>query len=61
MRRGDLARAVIEGGWDLNEMRPATLSLEEIFLRLTGSEPAGEAMQEENAPTTPFHAEEPQA
>jgi ABC-2 type transport system ATP-binding protein len=39
--RGDLARAVVESGWDLNEMRPTAMSLEEIFLQLTGqSEPA---------------------
>ncbi len=43
LRRGDLARAVIEGGWDLNEIRPAAMTLEEIFLRLTGSEPAAAA------------------
>ncbi len=43
LRRGDLARAVIEGGWELNELRPAAMSLEEIFLRLTGSEAAAEA------------------
>src|SRR5207302_815863 len=29
--RGDLARAVVESGWDLNELRPAAMSLEEIF------------------------------
>jgi len=34
--RGDLARAVVESGWDLNEMRPTAVSLEEIFLQLTG-------------------------
>src|SRR3984893_2665282 len=34
--RGDLARAVVESGWDLNELRPAAMSLEEIFLQLTG-------------------------
>jgi ABC-2 type transport system ATP-binding protein len=34
--RGELARAIVESGWDLNEMRPTTLSLEEIFLQLTG-------------------------
>jgi ABC-2 type transport system ATP-binding protein len=34
--RGDLARAVVESGWDLNELRPTSLSLEEIFLQLTG-------------------------
>jgi len=36
--RGDLARAVVESGWDLNELRPSAMSLEEIFLQLTGSE-----------------------
>jgi ABC-2 type transport system ATP-binding protein len=36
--RGDLARVVVECGWDLNELRPAAMSLEEIFLQLTGSE-----------------------
>ncbi len=36
--RGDLARAVVESGWDLNELRAASMSLEEIFLQLTGSE-----------------------
>lgn len=33
--RGDLARAIVEGGWDLNELRPSAASLEEIFLQLT--------------------------
>jgi ABC-2 type transport system ATP-binding protein len=36
--RGDLARAVVESGWNLNELRPAAMSLEEIFLQLTGEE-----------------------
>ena len=36
--RGDLARAVVEAGWDLNELRPAAMSLEEVFLQLTGAE-----------------------
>jgi len=36
--RGDLARAVVESGWDLNELRPTAMSLEEIFLQLTGKE-----------------------
>ncbi len=34
--RGDLARAVVEAGWDLNELRTTAVSLEEIFLQLTG-------------------------
>jgi len=38
--RGDLARAVVEAGWDLNELRPASVSLEEIFLKLT-TDPSG--------------------
>ncbi|HEV2397188.1 MAG TPA: ATP-binding cassette domain-containing protein [Candidatus Sulfotelmatobacter sp.] len=37
--RGDLARMVIQCGWDLNELRPAAMSLEEVFLQLTGNEP----------------------
>ena len=36
--RGDLARAVVESGWDLNELRTAAMSLEEIFLQLTGEQ-----------------------
>ena len=38
--RGDLARAVVEAGWNLNELRPTAMSLEEIFLQLTGAEKA---------------------
>jgi ABC-2 type transport system ATP-binding protein len=40
--RGDLARAIVESGWDLNELRTAAVSLEEVFLQLTG-EPAATA------------------
>jgi ABC-2 type transport system ATP-binding protein len=36
--RGDLARAIVESGWDLNELRTAAVSLEEIFLQLTSSD-----------------------
>jgi ABC-2 type transport system ATP-binding protein len=42
--RGDLARAVVESGWNLNELRPSAMSLEEIFLQLTGADPG---LQEE--------------
>src|ERR1700756_3709659 len=38
--RGDLARAVVESGWDLNELRPTAMSLEQIFLQLTREEAA---------------------
>ena len=44
--RGDLARAVVEAGWDLNELRTASVSLEEIFLQLTGNQPAPAAAAE---------------
>jgi ABC-2 type transport system ATP-binding protein len=36
--RGDLARVIVESGWDLNELRAAGASLEEVFLQLTSSE-----------------------
>src|SRR5437016_1028129 len=41
--RGDVARCVVESGWELNELRPASMSLEEIFLQLTGEEMPSEA------------------
>jgi len=36
--RGDIARAVVQSGWALNELRPLGFSLEDIFLQLTASE-----------------------
>jgi ABC-2 type transport system ATP-binding protein len=36
--RSDVARAVVNSGWNLSELRPIGLSLEEIFLQLTASE-----------------------
>jgi ABC-2 type transport system ATP-binding protein len=35
--RGDLARSIVNAGWDLNELRPSAVSVEEIFLQLTGT------------------------
>jgi ABC-2 type transport system ATP-binding protein len=35
--RPELARAVVESGWNLNELHSIGLSLEEIFLELTGA------------------------
>jgi len=49
LARGDLARAVVEAGWDLNELRPAAVSLEEVFLQLTG-EPAAAPPEEAAVP-----------
>ena len=36
--RAELARSVVEAGWNLTELRPLALSLEEIFLQLTSSD-----------------------
>jgi ABC-2 type transport system ATP-binding protein len=38
--RSDLARSVVQAGWNLSELRPVGLSLEEIFLQLTKAEAA---------------------
>ena len=35
--RPELARAIVESGWSLNELHSVGLSLEEIFLELTGA------------------------
>jgi len=43
LARGDLARAVVEAGWDLNELRSSAMSLEEVFLQLTGDHAAAPA------------------
>ncbi|MGA2133087.1 MAG: ATP-binding cassette domain-containing protein [Bryobacteraceae bacterium] len=36
--RADLARAVVNSGWNLHELRAVGLSLEDIFLQLTAAE-----------------------
>jgi ABC-2 type transport system ATP-binding protein len=36
--RAALARAIVESGWDLNELRTLAVSLEEIFLELTSKD-----------------------
>ncbi len=40
--RPDIARAVVQGGWDLIELRPLAVNLEEIFLELTRQSEAEE-------------------
>jgi ABC-2 type transport system ATP-binding protein len=34
----EIARAVVQRGWELHELRPITMGLEELFVRLTGEE-----------------------
>jgi len=55
--RGDLARAVVEAGWDLNELRSAAMSLEEVFLQLTGDSTAAPQSAEADAVATATGAE----
>jgi ABC-2 type transport system ATP-binding protein len=38
--RADVARAVVNAGWNLLELRSVSYSLEEVFLQLTGATPA---------------------
>ena len=45
--RRDLARAIVNNGWGLLELRPMRMSLEEIFLELTTEEAAQAAAAEE--------------
>lgn len=45
-RRAELARAVVEQGWGLLELRSVGMSLEDIFLQLTTEETHGEALAE---------------
>ena len=44
--RADLARSVVQSGWNLSELRPVGLSLEDIFLQLTAAEKKDEAKAE---------------
>ncbi len=39
--RADVARAIVSSGWDLQELRPVGISLEDIFLQLTAAEKGG--------------------
>jgi ABC-2 type transport system ATP-binding protein len=47
--RADLARRVVNAGWNLSELRPVGLSLEEVFLQLTAAEKKGDAPGESEA------------
>jgi len=35
--RSDVARAIVHAGWNLLELKSTSLTLEEVFLELTGS------------------------
>lgn len=40
--RGDIARAVVQAGWDLIELKSTSLTLEEAYLQITGATRTGE-------------------
>jgi ABC-2 type transport system ATP-binding protein len=49
--RADVARSVVHAGWNLLELKSMTLSLEEVFLELTGST-AGHTVPTGETPAT---------
>jgi ABC-2 type transport system ATP-binding protein len=51
--RPDLAKAIVEGGWRLNQLDASGFSLEEVFLQLTGEEAAEEASPAPEAAAEP--------
>lgn len=53
--RGEVARLVVQSGLDLLEFRPLNMSLEEVYLQLTRSDPADsspDAIEESEEPET---------
>jgi ABC-2 type transport system ATP-binding protein len=52
--RRDIARAIVNRGWGLLELRPMRMSLEEIFLQVTTEErPEDKVVRADNAPADP--------
>ncbi|HXE13760.1 MAG TPA: ATP-binding cassette domain-containing protein [Bryobacteraceae bacterium] len=56
--RGEVARAVVNAGWNLLELRSLSYSLEEVFLQLTGETPVNEE-PEAAPPSTETKVEQP--
>jgi ABC-2 type transport system ATP-binding protein len=56
--RGEVARAVVNAGWNLLELRSLSYSLEEVFLQLTGGTPVNEE-PEPALPATEPEIEQP--
>jgi ABC-2 type transport system ATP-binding protein len=48
--RAEVARSVVNAGWNLSELRPVGLSLEDIFLQLTAAEKTGAGKKDESQP-----------
>jgi ABC-2 type transport system ATP-binding protein len=56
--RPEIARAVVENGWNLIELRPLAVNLEEIFLELTRQEETVEEISESLEPAPTMEATE---
>jgi ABC-2 type transport system ATP-binding protein len=48
--RAEVARSVVNAGWNLSELRPVGLSLEDIFLQLTAAEKTGAGKKDQSQP-----------
>jgi ABC-2 type transport system ATP-binding protein len=57
--RRELAKAVVNRGWGLLELRPMRMSLEEIFLQVTTDESAAEAPRTDEAASAETAGEAP--
>jgi ABC-2 type transport system ATP-binding protein len=55
--RSDLARSVVNAGWNLSELRSVGLSLEDIFLQLTASEKSEKPEKAEKKESQPTEKE----
>ena len=57
--RPDIARSVVHAGWNLIELKSATMTLEEVFLDLTGTHPhdAAALTAGESLPAEPLSGE----
>jgi ABC-2 type transport system ATP-binding protein len=43
--RADIARVIVQSGWNLHELKTVSFSLEEVFLELTGAQPRQEGAE----------------
>jgi ABC-2 type transport system ATP-binding protein len=55
--RGDLARAVVQSGWNLLEMKSSSQTLESVFLQLTGTRAMTDSTPAAEAPVPPVQGE----
>ena len=56
--RAEVARSVVNAGWNLSELRAIGLSLEDIFLQLTAAEKTGAGKKDESKLEQPEQSEQ---